>query len=311
MRYLLCTFLMLFGSISAASSKLELMDLHRFNTSLEPAQSLDVGCNALGTLLPKEDETAVKMTARWERNDGMILTLWRTECRNEVQLMLRVEPFLGNKLPFVCSSSFTVFQNNLTYHSLKIDHCATLTAPTTFVVKQWSFEKQFDPLKEFTLIFSGVFDDFRMTLPEYTPPTNNEPTDNLVFGPEFTGSWYDPSRSGEGFIFELTDDGIFVVYMYTFSPDKSGEQYWLVGTEPYGKATSLSIDLRRPIGGALNSTLNPSIVSNASISASMVLSFQSCTTGKIKFRYYDGVYLKESILSIQRITSPSTFGCTE
>ncbi len=46
---------------------------------------------------------------------------------------------------------------------------------------------------------------------------------------EYSGAWYDPERSGEGFIVEVLPDDRAVVYWFTYTPDSSGRQAWMVG----------------------------------------------------------------------------------
>ncbi|MCB1555515.1 MAG: hypothetical protein KDJ14_17085 [Xanthomonadales bacterium] len=45
----------------------------------------------------------------------------------------------------------------------------------------------------------------------------------------FDGAWYDPERPGEGVVVDILEDGRAALYWYTYSPDGSGEQVWLVG----------------------------------------------------------------------------------
>lgn len=45
------------------------------------------------------------------------------------------------------------------------------------------------------------------------------------FGPEISGSWYDPSRSGEGISVHQLDSGAALIYFFTF--DENGNQQWL------------------------------------------------------------------------------------
>jgi len=46
---------------------------------------------------------------------------------------------------------------------------------------------------------------------------------------EYSGAWYNPERSGEGFIVEVLPDGRGLVYWFTYVPDGSGSQAWMVG----------------------------------------------------------------------------------
>lgn len=47
----------------------------------------------------------------------------------------------------------------------------------------------------------------------------------------FSGSWYDPSRDGEGWLIEVLDERTAQIYGFTFpGAGESGEQLWLTGT---------------------------------------------------------------------------------
>ena len=45
-----------------------------------------------------------------------------------------------------------------------------------------------------------------------------------------SGAWYNPERDGEGFMVEVNEDGLGVVYWFTHAPGDSGEQAWMMGT---------------------------------------------------------------------------------
>ncbi len=76
---------------------------------------------------------------------------------------------------------------------------------------------------------------------------------------QVSGAWYSPQRSGEGFLVEALPDNSAVVYWFTYKPDDSGEQAWMVGQgtlEDLGILTSpppehpyrATIDLHQPVG---------------------------------------------------------------
>lgn len=77
----------------------------------------------------------------------------------------------------------------------------------------------------------------------------------------WSGSYYDPSRSGEGFNFEFfdTDPPKAVFYWYTFKPDGSGEPMWLVGQgEVNGEDYFFfDFDIYEVDGGSMAALTNP------------------------------------------------------
>lgn len=58
----------------------------------------------------------------------------------------------------------------------------------------------------------------------------------------YSGSWYNPARSGEGLLLELVDDEnpTAVISFYTYAPDGSGEQVWLFGSGPLVGDTAIA-----------------------------------------------------------------------
>jgi len=44
-----------------------------------------------------------------------------------------------------------------------------------------------------------------------------------------SGAWFGTDRSGEGFVIEVIPDGRAVVYWFTYMPDGSGQQAWMMG----------------------------------------------------------------------------------
>ncbi len=45
----------------------------------------------------------------------------------------------------------------------------------------------------------------------------------------FSGAWYNPEAEGEGFIVEVQPDARALVYWFTYAPDDSGRQAWMIG----------------------------------------------------------------------------------
>ena len=77
----------------------------------------------------------------------------------------------------------------------------------------------------------------------------------------FSGSWYNPDRSGEGLMIELTngDNPTAVVSFYTYAPDGSGDQVWLIGSGPIAGETAIA-DLVITEGTTFGETFDPAAV---------------------------------------------------
>lgn len=64
-----------------------------------------------------------------------------------------------------------------------------------------------------------------------------------------SGAWYDPERDGEGFVVEVLEDGRGVVYWFTYRPDDSMHQAWMMGVGEFTGQVLQVDDLIRPVGG--------------------------------------------------------------
>ncbi|MEE4174513.1 MAG: serine hydrolase [Xanthomonadales bacterium] len=77
--------------------------------------------------------------------------------------------------------------------------------------------------------------------------------------PRKSGSWFDPSRDGEGFVLEVLPDGRPLVYWFTY--DLAGRQAWMVGIGARSVAFgSTPLDLQQPVGGRFGPNFDPADV---------------------------------------------------
>ncbi len=88
---------------------------------------------------------------------------------------------------------------------------------------------------------------------------------------KYSGAWYNPSRSGEGFVVEVLPDESVVVYWFTYEPGQTGYQSWMVGDGqflPGGPGTDpisvyenrLEVDMLRPVGGTFGPDFDPDAI---------------------------------------------------
>lgn len=75
-----------------------------------------------------------------------------------------------------------------------------------------------------------------------------------------SGAWYDPQRSGEGFLVEVLEDGSGLVYWFTYRPDDSMHQAWMIGMGEFEGQTLLIDDLIQPVGGAWGDNFDPDTI---------------------------------------------------
>lgn len=122
-----------------------------------------------------------------------------------------------------------------------------------------------------------------------------------------SGAWYDPQRSGEGFLVEVLEDGSGLVYWFTYRPDDSMHQAWMIGTGEFEGQTLIVDDLIQPTGGTWGEDFDPEAI-ELEHWGSLRLDFMGPDNGHV---YYDSV--KEAYGSgdypLQRLTSVRTAEC--
>ncbi len=96
----------------------------------------------------------------------------------------------------------------------------------------------------------------------------------------YSGAWYDPNHSGEGFVVEVNDNNQALVYWFTYTPD--GEQRWMLGV---GKVQSNSIvinELLKTHGGKFGDHFNPDDVTFET-SGSLSIAFLDCHSAIVNY----------------------------
>jgi len=74
------------------------------------------------------------------------------------------------------------------------------------------------------------------------------------------GAWYDPQRSGEGFLVEVLENGSGLVYWFTYRPDDSMHQAWMIGTGEFEGHTLVIDNLIQPTGGTWGEDFDPEAI---------------------------------------------------
>jgi hypothetical protein len=71
----------------------------------------------------------------------------------------------------------------------------------------------------------------------------------------FSGSWFDPERSGEGWILGQIDESLALAVWFTYGLD--GEPLWLIGTGEIEGESIIIADLLEPVGGRFGPAFDP------------------------------------------------------
>ena len=99
----------------------------------------------------------------------------------------------------------------------------------------------------------------------------------------FTGSWYNPDLSGQGWVIEVVDSlagaDQFVVYFYGY---ENGEQLWLVGSGPGIDGNTATVDVIRTSGAGWGNAFDPDDVVLATV-GTMSFEFTDCESGTVDF----------------------------
>jgi len=95
--------------------------------------------------------------------------------------------------------------------------------------------------------------------------------DNQSAYQNYSGAWFNPDRSGEGFVIEVMPDDRVVVYWFTYTPDQSGLQAWMIGDSRFANEESgagsssaqtdrIDMTLFQTSGGAFGQDFDPNSV---------------------------------------------------
>ncbi|HKJ16996.1 MAG TPA: serine hydrolase [Xanthomonadales bacterium] len=113
---------------------------------------------------------------------------------------------------------------------------------------------------------------------------------------EFSGSWYDPTHDGEGFVVQYIDDDLAVIYWFTYT--ESGDQRWFIGI---GDATDSGLhvtELLMPVGGVFGPDFNPDDIVNMPV-GELTLTFDSDTVGLAEYTI-NGASGQQSLVRLTR-----------
>ncbi len=121
----------------------------------------------------------------------------------------------------------------------------------------------------------------------------------------FSGTWFDPDRSGEGFLIDVTSDpnsseARAVVTWYTYNADGSENQAWLVGTGPIIADTILA-DMAITQGTGFGTNFNSDDVIRTAW-GQLSIKFNNCNSATVTFTSLDSTYGSGSY-ELQRLTT--------
>ncbi len=131
-------------------------------------------------------------------------------------------------------------------------------------------------------------------------------TSDFVITNGMGGTWYDPERSGEGFMIDVAKDGVVAVSYYTY--DTQGQQMWIIGVGT-ANGNVFEIDFEITDGGIYGSAFDPLLVNHYPWGTG-TFTFSSCYAGKAVItpnQDYSGQFETQTIF-ISRLTLPENCG---
>ena len=127
----------------------------------------------------------------------------------------------------------------------------------------------------------------------------------VVFGGDvdatFTGSWYDPTQSGQGLSLEILPDKRLLLFWFTFNPDGT-QQTWLVGNGTYSRNVATIPSVEMPTGGRWIPNFDPNQVANNAW-GTLTLTFDDSEHGKVEFKSALGYGTGR--MNLTRLTRPA------
>ncbi len=127
--------------------------------------------------------------------------------------------------------------------------------------------------------------------------------------PLHTGSWFDPAKSGRGFLVEVAaasgaETGPFMlVTWYDFF---EGKQIWLVGIAPFTwGASSVEVPLQISTGAQFGAAYDPSQVLNNPTWGRITIKFTGCDAGTFS---YTSIY-GDGTVPVRSLTLPTNESC--
>ncbi len=219
------------------------------------------------------------------------VTAWRHVCPDdEVMLLLTLEAVHGT--PWVCSVSFDVIQGGGQYSNVRLRQspggssiCGDMLVKSTFLVEQASHDTQWNDQAAFNLAWnSNVF----LEVGAYNPSDYGQSAGPKPMHGSMSGSWYDPTRSGEGFAIDFSQNvsgPVATIYWFTH---KGGKPYWLIGTSTYNSGQKeITFDLLEVSGTGFGIYFDPDELGSEVIGA-ISLEFDSCNSGVAAWEMNDG-----------------------
>ncbi|WP_181918915.1 hypothetical protein [Wenzhouxiangella sediminis] len=121
----------------------------------------------------------------------------------------------------------------------------------------------------------------------------------------FTGNWFNPEASGQGFQLQVMPDGRAVAFWFTY--DANGNQVWLVG-EDYIDGNTLNLQMSQPVGASFGDGYNSDDVELIPF-GTVSLTFDDCNSGTATWQSSNPDF-GSGQMPLQRLSSSAGVNCT-
>ena len=135
-----------------------------------------------------------------------------------------------------------------------------------------------------------------------TVPLAPEAQPAFLVTPGHTAAWFDPEHAGEGFILEILDDGVAVIYWFTY--DEAGAQRWFTGVGEIRGNEVVFEDLLVTTGGQFGPALDPAAIERLPTGQLNIL-FAGCDMATMRYGTHGKTYRQNLV----RLSSLQGLGC--
>jgi hypothetical protein len=235
--------------------------------------------------------------------DSTEVTAWRFICPDdEPLLLLTFEPI--EDVPFVCSGSFDVIEGGVQYGNFRLTtssggstFCGDLLVKSTFIVEQRTTEEQWNDRNAFSLAWDS---DVFLQVGAFDPADYGTGSGAKALDGSLSGSWFDPTRNGEGFALEFGENvngPVATIYWFTH---RDGVPYWLIGSTPYEQGqTEISFNLLEVSGTGFGAAFDSDEI-GVQQAGILSLEYSSCQSGFAAWEMTDG---ESGTFELERVTA--------
>jgi len=121
----------------------------------------------------------------------------------------------------------------------------------------------------------------------------------------FTGNWFNPETSGQGFQLQVLPDGRAVAFWFTY--DANGNQVWLIGDSQI-QGNTLEMQMSQPVGATFGPGFDPEDVELVPF-GTLTLTFGDCNSGMATWASSNPDF-GSGQMSLQRLSSSAGVRCT-